>query len=390
MADRAGRPLARRDFLKRGGALALGSAFAGLAAGCGGKRKQAAPDVPNAMGFLLGRLEKMIPPLMAEHRVPGVSLAVLSAGEISASRGFGVLEAGRPEPVTAATMFEAASLGKPVFAYAVMKLVEKGMLDLDRPLLEIDPGAFAPVLPGMTAAAGDRSDPRLREITPRMILSHQSGLPNWSFGKALGFVQDPGTGFSYSGEGYVYLQAVVEKIAHDPIDTFMKKRLLAPLAMRSSDYVWNDGIGKLLASGHDRDGAPMALRRYEEPSVASSLYTSAPEYAGFLMAMLDPIAGDLVHLDAATTGMMLSPQVAAGDELSWGLGWGLERTRKGLHFWHWGDNEVYKNFVMANPETGSGVVVLTNAAGGLKLCAAVVREAMGEDHPALAFHLLNY
>lgn len=390
MADRRVRSIARRDFLKRGGALALGSAFAGVAAGCGGARKPAKPDVPSPMGFLLESLEKKVPALMAQHRVPGVSLAVMRAGEISASRGFGVLEAGRSEPVTAATMFEAASLGKPVFAHAVMKLAEGGKLDLDRPLLDDDPEAFTPSIPEMMAAAGDRSDPRLRKITPRLILSHQSGLPNWSFGKPLRLVQDPGAGFVYSGEGYVYLQGVVEKLAGDPIDTFMKKRLLAPLAMRFSDFVWSKEIGKRLASGHDRDGAPQPPRRQERAAVASSLYTSAAEYAGFLLAVLDPVEEDLVHLDAATTRIMLSPAVTLDGDLSWGLGWGLERTREGLHVWHWGDNEIYKNFVMMNRDTGSGVVVFTNAAGGLNVCAGVVKEVLGEDHPALAFHLLSY
>jgi hypothetical protein len=142
-------------------------------------------------------LERELPRLMEIGDVPGLSIAVLDGGDLSWSGAFGTLGDSAGTPVNEETIFSAASLSKPVFAYVVLRLAERDLIDLDRPL------AQALDEPRIT------HDPRGRRITPRMVLSHGTGLPNWG-GERLELQFDPGTGFGYSGEGFVYLQRAVE------------------------------------------------------------------------------------------------------------------------------------------------------------------------------------
>jgi CubicO group peptidase (beta-lactamase class C family) len=148
-------------------------------------------------------LEVHIKEAMAESRVPGLSIALIEHGKIAWERGLGVKNTASGEKVNSNTVFEAASLSKRVFAYAVLKLVDRRLIDLDVPLFQYFPGYI--------------DDPRIRTVTARQVLTHTSGLPNWRpNGKPLAFAFDPGTRFSYSGEGFVYLQAVVEHLTGIP------------------------------------------------------------------------------------------------------------------------------------------------------------------------------
>jgi CubicO group peptidase (beta-lactamase class C family) len=126
---------------------------------------------------------------------------VIRKGKTSWVRGFGVNETKKGAPVTEDTIFEAASLSKPVFAYGVLKLVEQRKLGLDVPLTTYLPKPYI------------QDDDRLNKITARIVLSHRTGFPNWrGDGKPLAIHFTPGERFSNSGEGYIYLQHVVEQI----------------------------------------------------------------------------------------------------------------------------------------------------------------------------------
>src|SRR5580658_1850337 len=150
---------------------------------------------------IIPQLERDVPELMKKDGVPGLAMAVIRGGKTTWVHGFGTKEATTGQPVTIETVFEAASLSKPVFAYGVLKLVEQGKLGLDVPLTTYLP---KPYIPG---------DERLVKITARVVLSHRTGFPNWRGDDGLLPIYfTPGERFSYSGEGYVYLQRVVEQI----------------------------------------------------------------------------------------------------------------------------------------------------------------------------------
>jgi CubicO group peptidase (beta-lactamase class C family) len=331
-------------------------------------------------------LERLVPRLMSEADVPGLSIALVRDGRVAWRRGFGVRNAATKEPVTNETVFEAASLSKPVFAYAVLKLVDAGKLDLDAPLQKYLPGDYE-VGP----------DPRLAQITARRVLSHTTGFPNWRTGGPGAAVPvkihfTPGERFSYSGEGFVYLSKAVERVTGEQLDAFMKRTVFDPLGMNASSYIWQERYGALKVFGHNAANEPTGQNRQEKANAAGSLHTTAGDYGRFVSAVL---RGE--GLRRETARLMLTPQVRLGEHtntvnrpagtpspyISWGLGWGLQGTPQGVSFWHWGDNGNTKAYVVAFEREKTGVVVFANSTHGLSIIREIVDEAVGGFHPAL-------
>ncbi len=316
--------------------------------------------------YLAHMLIADISELMQRANVPGVSIASVLNGHITPA-GFGLLRADGPEPVTPETLFEAASLSKPVFAYAVLGLVREGALQLDRPLTEYFQSPFA------------KNDERLGEVTARHVLGHTTGWPNWRpQGAPLRREAAPGERFGYSGEGFVYLQRVVEHVTEQPLEAFMQARVLRPLGMRRSSFTGPGSGSTHLATGHDQDGKPRPMREPQPPNAAWSLHSTASDLARFVAHII------------AEPGDMLAPQVRVNDRVSWALGWGLEASGEGRAFWHWGDNPGYKSFAIGLLDAGTGAVVMTNADGGRPLCAWLVQRLLGTDHPALDWLARRY
>jgi len=307
--------------------------------------------------------------------VPGVSIAIVSNGSIAWSGGFGVRHSAANEPVDANTVYEAGSVSKTVFAYAVMKLHEKGVLDLDKPL---------------TSYVSERwlSDPRFERITARQVLSHTTGLPNWrSVEDPLRIQFEPGSKWHYSGEGYSFLQLVVAhltgrvnqklcdtmfdglKVCATEFEAYMKASLLDPLGMASSGYAWDDSLTSRVAGAHDKEGKPLD-RPHSTPfsaaryGAAGNLSTTVHDYAKFLIEVLDPNPRDESRLTRASRDEMIRPHVKVDDTSSWALGWQVLHQKKGNLLSHGGDNPGFKAFVLASTEHKSGYVILTNGDNG--------------------------
>ncbi len=314
-----------------------------------------------------------IPALMRQAHVPGLSIADVRDATINWQRGFGVKRANKTELVAADTVFQAASLSKPVFAYAVLKLAEQGKLDLDTPLTLYLPDRYAP------------DDPLLDHITARHVLNHTTGWPNWRpEGGPLRRERAPGKGFGYSGEGYNYLQRVVERLVGQPLDVHMNSVLLDPLGMARSSYAWATPDDPAMATGHDRAGNPSAPLTGTRPEAAASLRATPHDLARFLIALLS--TGDEPwRLQPESMMEMLRPQVGLTPTVSWGLGWGLENTGDGRVIWHWGDNPGYECVVLASLEAKTGVVIMANGDGGIELWEPIVRLILGGEHPAFAW-----
>lgn len=333
-----------------------------------------------ASAGLIRDVEQKIPGAMKELNVPGVSVALVQNARVVWRCGFGVADAETGKPVDNDTLFQAASMSKPVFAYAVMKICEKGVLDLDTPL---------------TRYVSERvlaDDARLESITARHVLSHTSGFQNWRTGeKPLAIHFTPGQKYLYSGEGYWYLQSVISrlrgrvfekecsryegdvKVCATDIADFMKVNVLAPLAMNSGGYVWNEKWRARAARGHDLRGhalpfgtpRPVDAARYAS---AGGLVTTPSEYARLLIAMMAPTASGLRN---ASVREMLRPQVqleSTGDvSIAWGLGWRLAHTKPGDLFGHGGDNAGFHCLAEGCVARKSGFVIMTNGDGGWKL-----------------------
>jgi len=326
----------------------------------------------------LVRLEQVVPAALKDARVPGAAVAVVREGEVVFVRGFGVRKAGEDGAVGSGTVFEAASLAKTVFSRLVLDLADGGGIDLDRPLLELAESPFTPWIPRLMGSEVV-SDPRLARITPRHVLSHRTGFPNWGRGRPLKLLARPGERFGYSGEGFQYLQRVVEERTGRPLAEWAEEKLIAPLGLKRTSYVWKEAFEDDSAWGHDAGGRPVAFARFTAGNAmaAGSLYTTAGDFALLLAAALaDP--------------RVRGPQTEVEERISWGLGWGLEESATGLAIWHWGDNDEFKALVFGYPASRSGVVVLTNGPRGLRVGRAVVEALFGPHHPALAFKMLDY
>ncbi len=323
-------------------------------------------------------LERTVPELMRKDNVPGLSLALIRNGRMDCAKSFGVKDG--DAPVTNGTTFEAASLSKVVFAYAVLKLADQGKINLDAPLQDY---LDAPYIEG---------DPRINKITARLVLSHRTGFPNWRPKEGLTIHFEPGDHFSYSGEGFVFLAKAVERISGQTLTEFMQQMVFTPLGMANSSYVWRRDYDARTAIGHDKDGKAQEKWKPKEANPASSLQTTALDYARFMTALLDAKG-----LNPETLKETETPQTAVQQNcttncfhvaplsttISWGLGLGLEKTSAGPAFWHWGDNGSFKAYMVGFPEHKSGFVMFTNSENGLSLADAVVKTALGVDQPSL-------
>jgi CubicO group peptidase (beta-lactamase class C family) len=329
-------------------------------------------------------LEAFIPKIISEAGVPGLSIAVTQGSEIVWYSNFGTKSSRTDEAINDSTVFQAASLSKTCFAYLVMKLVDEGRFALDTPLVYYYPKDYI------------KNDDRDRLITARMVLSHTTGFPNWRPRESdLKMHFAPGEKFSYSGEGYVYLQKTVEQITGQSLARLMKDYVLEPLGMRHSSYEWREEYEANYAVGHAEFGVAIDRKPMTEGSAAFSLYTTAIDYAKFLIAMQNETG-----LTRESIEEMLTPQVQLDEEClnctnrapsklsdvnAWGLGWGLQTTDQGTSFWHWGDQGIYRCYTMVFKKQQIGLVYFTNSENGLAIRDELVDRAIGGHHPAFSW-----
>ncbi|MCH7342343.1 beta-lactamase family protein [Pelomonas sp. CA6] len=367
----------RRRLLVAAGALGLtASGLSGCAAG--GARAIASADGDADFEARWQRFCAGLPARMQVRHVPGLALLVARPGEAPRRFTHGQLGGSGPlatRPVTPDTVFEAASMSKPIFAWLVLAEVQAGRLALDQPLDQLWPPAPMP-LPAEL----------MRRITPRLLLSHGAGLPNWRAGGDLAPLRpeaQPGERFLYSGEGYQLLQQALEWVCGMSLDLLARRRLFAPLGLNASSFVHDPLLDGQRARGHDPEGRPLPREDYLRANAAYTLYTSAADYLRLLQALMDPPPTLPAALSAAMVAQMLSPQRQAddrppvarpgqltGEAVHWGLGWVLEPRRgpggaRERIAYHSGSNSTgYRSYAQFCPERRSAMVMMCNGLGG--------------------------
>jgi len=324
------------------------------------------------------RMDAFIPALMAEEHIPGISISVVDDSIVVLSKSYGVRNVNYQTAVKDETVFEFASLSKPVFALAVLQLSEKGVIDLDKPLLEY------------LAFWNIASDERSKSITARIVLSHSTGLPNWSGGHQLRLAFTPGEEFSYSGMGYHYLQRVLEKLTGKPLQQIVEEEVFSPLKMTNSSFVWNSKFKDNTSAGHSSEGEySRELWRSKKGVSASSLLSTAKDYSIFLAHILTEYSkGNPVIANMAVPITQVKNDEPWG-RLSWGLGWGIEETSEGKNIWHWGNNNEFRSLVVANLDRGIGLVYVANSASGLKPVSDIIQNTIGGIHPLTNFKYVH-
>ncbi|PPJ41662.1 serine hydrolase [Pseudoxanthomonas sp. KAs_5_3] len=364
---------------------------------------------------------------MQALRVPAIGMAVVERGEVVWSRNLGALNAETRAPVADDTLFEDASLSKPVFAYLVLQLADQGVIDLDAPLVRYRRMDYL------------ADHPWVDRVTARDVLRHSTGMPNWRKDPAhekLVPAVKPGTRIDYSGEAIFWLQLVVETLTGESLDASMQRLLFGPAGMHDSSYTWSKALAARSVYGHravedeesgmppqmlrdtwnaaqtvaDRWGKPLSTWRYEDaaralPEVqaitpkglvnwpgdilanaAASLRTTPTDYARFMALMVRTPRAPWQISEATRTAMLTKQIDVPGRWTDKGLGWNLEATPRGPVFYHSGSNGgIFKNFALGDARGQRALVALTNGGSGNVLYRRVVRAATGHD--LLAFDL---
>jgi CubicO group peptidase (beta-lactamase class C family) len=324
------------------------------------------PFSPNAeisIARKIAELDAFIRTEMERHDITGLSVALISDGKVSWTRGYGVTNSISRRPVRDDTIFEGASLGKCLTTYAALKLVQEGRLDLHKPLSSYLTDQFV------------ANSPWRDQINAWHVMTHTSGLSNDLTESTHAVSFEPGSRFSYSGVGYMYLQQAIEGITRRPFNDFMTQTIFAKLVMGSTSYFRAFGKSHM-ARGHGYVlgfAMPMPYFPMKQPNAANLLCTTATDLAKFVAELMSPSIVNQNLVD-----QMLSPQVHMGGDLWWGLGIAVYPAGNSRCFWHWGDNMDFESYLLGCPRERIAVVVMSNSSRGRLITREVAKKALGE------------
>jgi CubicO group peptidase (beta-lactamase class C family) len=364
----------------------------------------AAAVAVGAHGGLPHDLSSVANDALARYSVPGLAVAVLRGGGVVSLQGYGEALVGSHHPVTPDTIFNVGSISKTLAAWGVMRLVEQGRIDLDRPA---DTYLKQWHLPASTFDN--------REVTIRRLLSHTSGIstPDYSgsdpvdpavpteatlsgaAGAApVSVVAHPGDAFSYSGANFMILQLVIEDVSGRGFKEFMEAEVFRPMAMSHSVYGLPVVPPAALATPHTVFAAPLAFLRYNALA-AAALTTSLRDLAAFAAANMNGPHGEPPGrgvLKPSTVAMMhtsvvqVSTQDLYGLDPGYGLGYTVRPRQFGGHtgVGHGGSNRGWESLLQVVPDTGDGIVLMTNGANGGAVIASMLcawRQQAGGSTP---------
>ncbi|WDF63038.1 class A beta-lactamase-related serine hydrolase [Flavobacterium sp. KACC 22763] len=302
---------------------------------------------------------------LKENNIPALGIGIITDGKLKQVKVFGELKKGVSAPYN--TIWNVASLTKPITAITVLKLVSAGKWDLDEPLYKywIDPDIA--------------KDPNLKLLTTRIVLSHQTGFPNWrSFNesKKLDFKFKPGTQYQYSGEGFEYLRKALEKKFHKTLDQLASEFVFEPLKMTDSQLIWNDKIDlSRYAVNYDKNGNPYELTKNKTANAADDLLTTIEDYGKFLSSVMNSEG-----LSKKVAEDMISHQVQTKKNKYFGLGFEIyDLGNKNYALSHGGADQGVQTIFILLPKTKQGLVIFTNVDDGYKVYENIVVHYLGEN-----------
>jgi len=350
------------------------------------------PASPGNVAEFTAQMDALVPRLLQKHRVAGTSIALVHNGEVVWAQGYGLADKINGISVTLDTVFQAASISKPVSAWGVMRLVEEGKLNLD-----------APVERYLTRWHLPPSEFDHDGVTIRRLLSHSAGLslhgyPGFEPGQPLPtveeslsgatggagdvrVVQEPGLKFSYSGGGYTLLQLVVEEVTGETFAAYVQREILDALGMTNSNFECTSEPQPATAAAYDAHGQLLPNYLFMAKA-AAGLCTTAPDLARFVAAGMtgphgEPIGRGVLSPDTLT--LMFSPVVETGvayrlfDSEAYGLGYGVETLPSGTRLVsHGGSHRGWRSQFAALPEKGEGIIILTNSDRGSEIITDIM------------------
>ena len=365
-------------------------AAASLLTACAQPPREAAPHLARA-----AEIDGTIPGAMAKVHANGIAVAVIDAGQVVYQRAFGRRN-DRGDPLREDTVMVAASLTKPVFAYLAMQLVDEGRIDLDASIARYldEPLPSYPAERPYPAWSDLSDDQRWRSITARMLLSHQSGLPNLPASEPNRKIRihfDPGTRFAYSGVGFNLLQFVLEHGQGLDLDAEVRRRVFQPLDMRRSSLTWQQSNADNQADGYTSTGEVHPHPRRQRAAAASSMDTTLQDYARFVAGF---VRGDGLSvasrsamvavqgpITTATEFPTFQPELAPAlrrPDLATGLGLVVFDGPQGRGFFKGGHEDYAGNTFVCIARTARCVVLLSNDVRAEKAFPEIVTAILGE------------
>jgi len=296
---------------------------------------------------ILENQENDIEALLKSHNVPALGVGIIENGKLTKVEVYGTLDKQRTAPYN--TIFKVASLTKPIVALTTLKLIDKGLLDLDEALYKywIDPDI--------------KNDKRYKKLTPKIVLTHQTGFPNWRYmteDNKLSFQFDPETKYQYSGEGFEYLRKAIEKKLGKSIEALAKELLFDPLEMSDTHFWWDSKIEESrYAQNFDINGQKLEQKKYYEANAAANLLTTVEDYGKFLAYVING-----AELSESLYKKMIKRQVKLKANDFFGLGWEILTDFSGDEFalLHTGKDPGVSALAIWFPNSKNGYLVFLN------------------------------
>ncbi|QBQ42744.1 class A beta-lactamase-related serine hydrolase [Sphingobacterium psychroaquaticum] len=317
--------------------------------------------------------------------IPGMQVTFVDKG-ITTHYALGVKRMGAHETISRQTAFQAASLTKVVTAYVFLRLLDQGLISLDKPLWDYYPYDRLSQTPGK------------ERITARMVLTHRSGLHNWEGdvpspawrATPLTLLFTPGTQYAYSGEGFYFLQETMEHITKKSFQQLVEEEVLTPLAMTHSEIIWKDRLLQDAAFGHLTGQKTRSLGQYRKANAAYTLYTTSEDYTKFVQRAL--LGGE--GLKKETHQLLLTKQGEAqvgntqttrDTYVPCALGLRLQLNEVGTALWHTGSNPGFRCFFIAYPERKQSLAVFMNTEDGFQAMGDLLALFLNDEQTFWAY-----
>lgn len=324
-------------------------------------------------------LEKEIKRLMEAGQVTGLAISIFNDHTTTYQKAFGYANLDQQIPLQTDQIFYGASLSKSLFGYLVAQFVHEGQIDLDQPVQSYFdiPIPELPFEKDYRKFDNLKNDDRYLQITPRMCMSHTTGFPNWRWlspNKKLEFLFDPGTRYSYSGEGIMLMQWTLEAAIGQKLESLAKERIFGPLLMKQSSYIWQERFEENYSVGHTATQEVKRKKKRDRAGAAGSLETTLEDYSLFLQHLLQlekkqsPVTKILFNPNVRIRSKMQFGPLAMEDTtayddiaLSYALGWGVIQTPYGFGAFKEGHGDSFQHYSILFPEKGIGILMLSNS-----------------------------
>lgn len=307
--------------------------------------------------------ESEIKQLLLQEKVPALGMGIIENGQLKQIQVFGNTDKNTPTAYN--SIFKVASLTKPVTALVALKLISAGKLGLDEPLDKYwkDPDLG--------------NDTRTKKLTARIILSHQTGFPNWRYlsaNKKLAFEFEPGTKFQYSGEGFEYLRKALEVKFNKKLEALAAEYVFTPAKMKDTHFWWDKSVDeKRYVKNYDKDGKAFKPEKYYKANAAANLLTTVEDYGNFLCYILNGAGLSKPVLDE-----MHKSQVTLNANDYFGLGWekltGFSNNEYALM--HTGKDPGVNTVAIMFPKSKNGWLIFLNSDNDMKIIEKLLTEKL--------------